>query len=79
MKKRVLRVLGGATLMVAITIGVQINKENSRVFVDLNKLNSSIALADGEINSDCENGCVWGYTSCYCYDYYEHLAEYTGW
>ncbi len=79
MKKNVLRVVAGATLMIAMLIGVQINKENSISFLNLDKLNNSIALADGEINPDCKNGCVSGWTSCICYDYYPNLAEYDGW
>jgi len=37
------------------------------------------ALANGEINPDCPNGCVAGSGGCFCYEYYEYYAEYTGW
>jgi hypothetical protein len=37
------------------------------------------ALAEGEINPFCPNGCVSGGGGCHCYIWYEHFSEYDGW
>lgn len=37
------------------------------------------ALARGEINPDCPNGCVSGWGGCRCNGWYPQFAEYNGW
>jgi hypothetical protein len=75
MKKKVLKVVAGATLVAIMAVGMQMKNSKVNLFSTLDGF-KSIALAQDEINSDCPNGCVAGLTSCVCYDYYVNLKEY---
>ncbi|MBI9063126.1 MAG: hypothetical protein JEZ14_14180 [Marinilabiliaceae bacterium] len=61
MKKKVLRVIAGATLMVAMAVGMQMNNVLNESSLMMENLDA-IAMASGESSSDlCEKYCFSNY------------------
>ncbi len=66
MKKKVLRVVAGATLFVAMVIGVNMNEtQNQSTLVMENMANTALAQSEGSI----VNPCISTYGCCYYYGY----------
>jgi hypothetical protein len=79
MKKNVLRAAFVVALGLAAGFTAYSSQKDELALSDV-LLENIEALASGETNPFCENGCVnTEPTGCYCYRLYETYAEYTGW
>jgi hypothetical protein len=58
--------------------GIKISLGNEPVLSDV-VLENVEALASGEINPDCPNGCSGPGGGCHCNGYHPHYDEYSGW
>ena len=75
MGKKILSGLFALALLATAGYGGQKSLKSNAGLNDLALANVE-ALADGEINPDCPNGCVKGAGGCFCYEYYPHFKEY---
>ncbi len=69
MKKKVLRIVAGATLLIAMVVGVNMNEtQNQSTLVMENIANTAFAQSEGSFG--CPNGCLTTSGCCYCYGYW---------
>ena len=73
MKKRILAVLAVDFLFVIAALFIT---NSNTTLLDASTLNVE-ALASGDINPDCPNGCMGAGDGCHCYRDYDKLAEAT--
>lgn len=61
----------------AFITGLNVYKAQTEVQLSDAQMKNVEALASGEINPDCPNGCVEGEGGCFCFKDYPELKEAT--
>lgn len=72
MKKTIIRIAAAALLVGGLMFNFGLSNSNSDNELVTLKVVANTAVAQGEINPDCPNGCVSGNTGCYCFTWYEY-------
>lgn len=61
--------------MFVLVTGLNVYKSQTDVKLSDTQLKNVEALASGEINPDCPNGCVDGDGGCFCFEEYPEYKE----
>ena len=68
-----------AAVVAASVFGVCTANQNSAMAnlsaLEMENIEALGGIGDGEHNSNCPNGCVAGYSGCYCGAWYDYYAE----
>ena len=79
MKKKIYKFVSVAVIAVAMAVSFQMSKANNATDLTMENV-EALAMADGEGNSDCPNGCLTDCgPGCECNGWHENLLEYSGW
>ena len=69
-------IMGAVALLGACTVGLFVTLQPGETTSSLLTQNVE-ALAQGEIDPNCPNGCLWSSgAGCYCFTYYPYVEEY---